>query len=68
MTFIKIIDCQNNEQNLNTSLIYNVNVHNHRDGDITQIFLNHKDDDYSFATFKTDEPIESVLFRLKGLQ
>lgn len=67
MKTIKIIDCQQNEQNLNTDLIYNVNVFTDRSGkDITNIHLNHKDDNYTFSVFKTDEPITSFLLRLEA--
>lgn len=67
MKFIKIIDCQNNEQNLNTSLIYNVNAFTNFSGEIiTNIHLNHKDDNYTFSIFKTDEPVTSFLKRLEA--
>lgn len=67
MKTIKIIDCQQNEQNLNTDLIYNVNVFTDRScKDITNIHLNHKDDNYTFSVFKTDEPITSFLLRLEA--
>lgn len=66
MKTIKIIDCQNNEQNLNVSLIYNVNTFTSRSGEtITNIHLNHKDDNYTFEVFKTYEPINSFLSRLE---
>lgn len=68
MKTIKITDCQNNQQFLNTELIYNINIQHHKDGDITQIHLNHKDDNYSFATFKTFEPLQNILNRLKELE
>lgn len=67
MKTIKIIDCQNNERNLNVDFIYNVNTFTNRSGEtITNIHLNHKDDNYTFAVLKTDEAISSFLKRLEA--
>lgn len=66
MKFIKIIDCQNHEQTLNVDFIYNIDTFTSRYGEtITNIHLNHKEDNYTFSVFKTDEPLNSLLRRLE---
>jgi len=65
MKTIKIFDCFNKEHNLNVEMIYNVTEIKVKSKTTTEIHLNHKDDNYSFATFKTDEPVNSFLTRLE---
>jgi hypothetical protein len=65
MKTIKVIDCNNNEHNLSVSFIYNVTSFTESSKKvITNIHLNHKDDNYTFSVIKTDEPISSFLLRL----
>lgn len=66
MKTIKVIDCFNNEHNLVVDFIYNVTPFiNSSKEVITNIHLNHKDDNYTFSIIKTDEPITSFLLRLE---
>lgn len=66
MKIVKIKDCNQNEHFLNVDFIYNITTVKNRSGEIiTNIHLNHKDDDYSFSTFKTNEPLNSLLERLE---
>ncbi len=66
MKTIKVTDCNNNEHNLVVDFIYNVtSFTNYSKEVITSIHLNHKDDNYTFATIKTEEPANSFLQRLE---
>jgi hypothetical protein len=66
MKTIKVIDCFNNEHNLVVDFIYNVTSFiNSSKEVITNIHLNHKDDNYTFSVIKTDEPISSFMTRLE---
>lgn len=65
MKTIKIIDCFDKEHNLNVEMIYNVTETKVKSKIMTEINLNHKEDDYSFATFKTYESVGSFLNRLE---
>ena len=66
MKTIKVTDCNNNEHNLVVDFIYNVTPFiNSSKEVITNIHLNHKDDNYTFSVIKTDEPITSFLLRLE---
>ena len=66
MKTIKVIDCNKNEHNLIVDFIYNVTSFTNFSREvITNINLNHKDDNYTFYVIKTDEPISSFLGRLE---
>lgn len=66
MKTIKVIDCFNNEHNLVVDFIYNVTPFTNSSKEvITNIHLNHKNDNYTFSVIKTDEPISSFLRRLE---
>ncbi|GEL11543.1 hypothetical protein SAMN05192550_2747 [Flavobacterium glycines] len=68
MKTIKIIDCNNNEQNLNVDKIYNVSSYEpgFKQPAITEISLHEKDDTHPFAVFKTYESVNSLLLRLEA--
>lgn len=66
MKTIKIVDCSNKEHNLIVDFIYKVTSFTTLSKEvITNIHLNHKDDNYTFSTFKTNEPIDYFLKRLE---
>jgi hypothetical protein len=66
MKTIKVIDCISNEHNLVVDFIYNITPFKNSSKEvITNIHLNHKDDNYTFSVIKTDEPISSFLRRLE---
>lgn len=66
MKTIKVTDCFNNEHNLVVDFIYNVTPFTNSSKEIiTNIHLNHKNDNYTFSVIKTDEPISSFLQRLE---
>ena len=71
MKLLKIEDCQGHEHYLNADFIYDITslppkLKNQKQ--ITVINLNHKDDDYTFSTFKTHEFTDSIVRRLKELE
>lgn len=68
MKTIKIIDCNNEEQNLNVNFIYNISQFNpgFKQPMITTISLHHKGDEHPFSIFKTYESVNSLLLRLEA--
>lgn len=68
MKTIKIIDCNENEQNLNVGFIYNVTYSDpgFNQPMITEISLHHKGEKQPFAVFKTYENVNSILLRLEA--
>ena len=66
MQTIKIKDCFNKEQNLNVEMIYKIVDFQDGKDIITAIHLNHKDDNYTFSTFKTYESKQELLLRLES--
>lgn len=67
MKTIKILDCNNNEHNLNVEFIYNVSSYDPKFKQplITEICLHHKGEEQPFAVFKTYESVSSLLSRLE---
>ncbi|MFC5683813.1 hypothetical protein ACYE2N_01600 [Flavobacterium sp. MAHUQ-51] len=68
MKTIKIIDCNDKEQNLNVDFIYNVSSYEpgFNQPAITEISLHEKGDTIPFAVFKTYESVSSLLLRLEA--
>ncbi|WP_367752417.1 hypothetical protein [Flavobacterium sp. WC2430] len=66
MKTIKIIDCFNNEHNVNVEMIYSITEFQNKTETIITINLNHKDDNYTFSTIKTYELKKEILKRLEG--
>jgi hypothetical protein len=69
MKIINIIDCFNNEHNLNVDFIFNVSEilpEFGREDIITCIHLHHKNEKQPFKIFKTFEPKESIFKRLES--
>lgn len=68
MKTIKIIDCNDSEQNLNVDFIYNVSPYDpgFKQPIITEISLHHKEEKQPFSIFKTYESVSSLLLRLEA--
>jgi hypothetical protein len=68
MKTIRIIDCNENEQNLNVEFIYNVSPYEpgFKQPTITEISLHHKGEKHPFSIFKTYESVSSLLLRLEA--
>ena len=65
MKTILITDCNNHKHNVNIEFIFKITDMTVIKETIASIHLNHKDDNYTFATIKTFESVTSLLQRLE---
>jgi hypothetical protein len=65
MKTIQIKNCQDSIQTVNIDFIYKLTEENIRGVNVTTIYLNHKDDNYTFEIIKTYESKRFILARLE---
>ena len=65
MKTIQIKNCGYLVETINIDFIYKLTEENVRGVNVTTVYLNHKDDDYTFDYIKTYEPKRFILARLE---
>ena len=65
MKTIQIKNCGNLVETINIDFIYKLTEENVRGVNVTTIYLNHKDDNYTFEIIKTYESKRFILARLE---